>query len=70
MKHNVVAAIIVAIGLVVAAFVHTGRYYIVAVGGGKAVRVDRWTGKTKVVSANGPDWLSGDDKNWLRGNSN
>ena len=49
MKHNIIAAVILAVGLVLAAFVHSGRYYVVVLEEGAAVRVDRWTGKTMII---------------------
>lgn len=57
MKHNIIAAAILAVALVIAAFLHAGRYYLVAVGNGSAVRIDRWTGKTKSIdTAKNGDW--------------
>ena len=35
--------------LIAAAFLHTGRYYVLTVDKGVAVRVDRWTGETKRI---------------------
>ena len=46
MKQNIIAAALLGICLIVAAFVHTGRYYALAIGDGEAIKVDRWTGKT------------------------
>ena len=49
MKHNIIAATIVALGLIVAAFLYSGRYYVLALDSGVAVKVDRWTGETKII---------------------
>lgn len=49
MKSNIIAAAILAVGLVVAAFIYKGRYYVLIVDSGTMVRVDRWTGEAKVI---------------------
>jgi hypothetical protein len=56
MKENVFAAIILSIGVIAAAFVHAGRYYALVANGNTVVRVDRWTGETKVIVTNGEWW--------------
>jgi hypothetical protein len=45
MKHNVISAIILALGLIVAALVYSGRYYFVRLNDCTVARGDRWTGK-------------------------
>jgi len=47
MKHNIIAAVILAAGLVLAAFVFSGRYYVLVLDEGTAIRVDRWTGEMR-----------------------
>ena len=49
MNRNIMAAIIVAAGLVAAAFLYSGRYYVLVLESGSAIRVDRWTGQTKMI---------------------
>jgi hypothetical protein len=49
MKQNVLAAAILAVGLVLAAFLFAGRYYVLKVDSDTVVSVDRWTGKTKII---------------------
>ena len=56
MNRNIIAAIIVAVGLVRAAFLLTGRYYVLRVSADTVVRLDRWTGETKVVEAKVKPW--------------
>ena len=56
MKHNIIAAAILASGLVLAAFVHSGRYYAIAADKGVIARVDRWTGETKIITTNSAWW--------------
>lgn len=60
MKSNIVAALIIAVGLVVAAFLHSGRYYVLRVDSVTVVRVDRWTGKTQII-------VTDADERFLRG---
>jgi hypothetical protein len=47
MKSNVIAAAILAAGLVLAAFLFSGRYYVLVLEEGTAIRVDRWTGEMR-----------------------
>lgn len=50
MKNNIVAAFIVALGLVTAAFVNSGRYYALVANQNTVVTVDRWTGRTDQIN--------------------
>ncbi len=45
MKHNIIAAAILALGLVVAAFLFTGRYYFIRLNECEIARGDKWTGR-------------------------
>ena len=49
MNRNIIAALILATGLIAAALLHSGRYYVLRVDGDTVVRVDRWTGETKII---------------------
>ena len=53
---NIIAASILGVCLIVAAFIFSGRYYVIAVDKGVAVRVDRWTGKTETIRTNTEWW--------------
>jgi hypothetical protein len=53
---NIIAASILAVGLIVAAFLHSGRYYVLVLEQGVAVRVDRWTGSTKIINSDDEWW--------------
>lgn len=68
MKSNIIAAAILAVGLIIAAFLHTGRYYVMRVDADTVVRVDRWTGKTKVIETESS--VPPEVKAILGGNSN
>ena len=59
MKHNIIAAIIIAVGLIVAAFLFTGRYYLVRLDEQTLARLDRWTGHVKVYDCSSP-WFCDD----------
>lgn len=54
MKHNVIAAAILGLCLIVAATINSGRYYFIRVDAGSIARGDRWSGKV--------------DRTWLDGN--
>lgn len=51
MKQNVIAAAILAFGLIVAAFLFAGRYTMTRLDENTVARVDRWTGRMTVCSA-------------------
>ena len=56
MKHNIIAAAVLGLCLIVAAVIHTGRYYFIRVGNCSVARADRWTGKvTTIASGTGKD---------------
>lgn len=65
MKTNIIAASILAAGLIVATILHTGRYYVLAVESGVVIKVDRWTGKIKMICS-GPGWTACDDAEFAR----
>lgn len=56
MKGNIIAATILAVGLVLAAFLYSGRYSVVVLDKGVALRVDRWTGETEIIRDAGLDF--------------
>lgn len=50
MKAIIIAAAIIALGLIVAGFLFGGRYYFVDLGKCVVARGDRWTGDVETVS--------------------
>ena len=50
MHHNVIAAAIIAFGLIVAAFMLGGRYTMVRTNDFGIVRLDRWTGTASICA--------------------
>jgi hypothetical protein len=78
MKANIIAAVIIAVGIVMAGFVIGGRYQITRVDEYTTHRIDRWTGalavcaqwqRGAVACANAPE-LYHDGKAPLAANSN
>jgi len=55
MDKKVIAAVIVAAGLIVTALIITNRYSIMALGDGRVARLDRLTGEI-TYSASPPAW--------------
>ena len=68
MKHNITAAVILSVGLIAAAFLYSGRYYVLVAGSDVAVRVDRWTGETKMICTSA-GWNACDDAAFIKPNS-
>jgi hypothetical protein len=56
MKHNIVAAAVLGLCLVIAALIFSGRYYALRLDGNTAIVVDRWTGKTTPVQPHQKWW--------------
>jgi hypothetical protein len=56
MKSNIIAASILGICLVVAAFIFSGRYYFVRLEQCTVARGDRWTGKVEAVALEACKW--------------
>ena len=57
MKQNIVAATILAVGLIFAAFVASGgRYYFIRLDAEHVARGDRWTGKVETVTVRDKKW--------------
>ena len=50
MKYNIVAAVVLALGLIGAAFLYGGRYYFIRLDRTHIVKADRWTGKVTAVT--------------------
>lgn len=55
MKHHIIAAVIVALGLITAAFLLRDRYTMTS-HGDQIVRMDRWTGSITACSADYGSW--------------
>ena len=70
MKHNIIAAAILGICLVVAAFIYKGRYYVLIVNSGTVVRVDGWTGDTKIIDPTVWHYIPAGNSEPGSGNSN
>jgi len=51
MKHNIIAAVILGICLIVAAFLFGGRYYFIRSDKCIVIRGDRWTGETEFINS-------------------
>jgi len=51
MKQNIIAASIIALGLIVAGALEGGRYYVVRLDNHRIVRMNRWTGDVKIIDA-------------------
>jgi hypothetical protein len=66
MKHNIIAAIVLAIGLIAAALIYTGRYYAVRLDAETIARMDRWTGDFTVCSFHG-QLIACSNGGWLNG---
>ena len=49
LNHNIIGAIALSIGLIVAAFLYGGRYYFIRLDECTIARGDRWTGKVQAI---------------------
>lgn len=56
MKSNIIAAAILALGLVAAGFMIGGRYYFMRLDTEFVARGDRWTGSVEVVCVGEDAW--------------
>ena len=50
MRYNIIAATILALGLVLATVAYSGRYYFVRLNECTVARGDRWTGSVEAVA--------------------
>lgn len=50
MNRNIIAALILAVGLIAAAFLYAGRYHFIRVDKCTVAKADRFTGKVERVS--------------------
>jgi hypothetical protein len=49
MKHNIIAAALLGLCLIVAALIFSGRYYFVRLDDCSIARADRWTGAVETI---------------------